>query len=758
MKRLGWALVASLAISCGGSTIDVVVPFDAGRDAKFEKPDAGSAGKPGAEAGTKPDAGGHDDASFPEASRDVAIDPPIPDATTDRSADVIVDRPGDVVLEPPADVAIDRAGDGGCAIDCASLPNVRPGAPVECRNGQCYIPALSCVQGFGHCSNRPEDGCEADFSSITSCGRCGKFCYGVDRCVLTDFGYVCQPDCFAPKPDPCFSQCVDTSSDVLNCGTCGHACKNEAPNATVSCDHGHCKIDSCNEGFGDCTSEPGCESRLDTADNCGVCGRKVCTFANATSPCVTTGCGEPVCNSGFANCDKSNLDCETPIASAAATCWPHYLGTVPIGGAPGQPASVALLADGSHFVGGDFGRAADFDPGPGLDLHTPVAPPDAFVAKFTVDGALVWAKTFGGDLDDAVTAIAAGPDGSVVAVGHYGGTVDFDPGPGVDSHTVAGGDREPFVLKLAADGSFVWVRTFPAIDFASSDAHAVVVASDGSVFVAGDFSGGIDLDPGTGVLEAHANGNAFIVKLTSAGSFVWGRALGGLDCDSNTPSSLALASDGVLWAAGRMYGRCPLDTTDPDQPSDTDPRTFVASFSATGDYRLSWRFPYANGPASVAVASDDSIYVGSDFTGRVDFDPGPSATERTPPPDAQGQTGVAGYVAKYGKDGTFRWVMMVQNLLVTSIAVGGDRVLAVGSPYAVETGTNGMGLTGIDTPGVSLFSATIGGTQTWPGAVTAAGARFVVVGQTDGLADFDPGPGVDVIDRGAVHFASRYSF
>ena len=39
-----------------------------------------------------------------------------------------------------------------------------------------------------------------------------------------------------------------------------------------------------------------------------------------------------------------------------------------------------------------------------------------------------------------------------------------------------------------------------------------------------------------------------------------------------------------------------------------------------------------------------------------------------------------------------------------------------------------------------------------------SGGRFVVVGQTDGLADFDPGPGTDIVDRGAVTFASRYSF
>jgi hypothetical protein len=750
MKRLACAVLGCLAISCGGSTIDDIASLDGGRDAKIERPDAGLDAKrePDAVLGSDVGAGGRLDASF-----DVAIDPPIEPAID--AADVTLDPSADVAFDGRADVGPDH--DSSCAIDCATLPNVQPSAPVECKGGQCFVPPGWCVPGFAHCSSRPEDGCEADLSQSTSCGACDFVCSPGFRCAPVGNGHGCVLDC--GTLDNCLGACVDLSNDPSHCGTCNEDCAADNPHSTVSCDHSQCKIVSCDEGYGDCNEEPGCETKLDSADNCGACGKKACSFANATAPCAATGCGEPSCNAGFANCDKTSLDCETPITATGATCWPRYLGTVAIGGDPSRATSAAILADGTHFIGGDFGRIADFDPGPGLDLRTPAGGSDAFVAKFGGDGTLAWAKTFGGTEPDGVAALAAGPDGSVIAAGFYAGTVDLDPGPGVDSHTADSG-QETFVMKLDADGSLVWARTFSVLSSGYSDPLAVAVGADGSVYVGGEFSGSIDLDPGPAVVEKDAdNLSGFLVKLTSSGSFVWGRAFGGPDCHSATLSGLALDGDGAPWTAGRMSGACPVDAADPDQTEPQQERVFVAGFTASGDYRRSWRFfPNGDLPA-LAVGSDSGIYVGGIFESSVDFDPGPNATTRMPPIASDGIGGVGGYVTKFGQDGTFRWVMTYPALLVSSIVAGPDGVLASCMRTNLEEHLIfGAGILQVDSAGTSIFSATIGGDQTVPGAIAASGARFVVTGQTDGLADFDPGPGVDIVDRGSVNFVSRYSF
>lgn len=36
------------------------------------------------------------------------------------------------------------------------------------------------------------------------------------------------------------------------------------------------------------------------------------------------------------------------------------------------------------------------------------------------------------------------------------------------------------------------------------------------------------------------------------------------------------------------------------------------------------------------------------------------------------------------------------------------------------------------------------------------GGQILISGATDGLTDFDPGPGTDIVDRGAIRFVSRY--
>jgi hypothetical protein len=745
MKHLGWTLAACLAVGCGGSTIDDLSPDrgDAGADARR---DAG--GDP--DAAAKPDLGVDASDGRADAIVDVSTDP-----RNERPADATPDRIADVAVDRPRDVALDQRSDGACAIDCASLPNVRPGAPVDCINGRCYVPPGSCVTGFAHCSARPEDGCEADLSKPTSCGGCGFICYGSYKCALVGSRYQCVIDCSTPGDTNCSNACVNLSKDPWNCGACAHNCFTDNPHATLSCVDSKCKIDACDDGYGDCNAEPGCESRLDTADNCGACGKKACAYANATSPCSKGGVCEPVCNSGFANCDKTSLDCEAP--SATAPCWPHYLGTSALGGMPQWTTSVAILADGTHFVGGDFNRAADFDPGPGLDLHTPVAPPDAFVVKLNPDGSLAWAKTFGGDSGDQVTALAAGADGSVVAVGHYSGTVDFDPGPGVDSHTTYF-DQEPFVVKFAADGSFVWAKTFPVVDDGFADAVGVSVASDGGVYIGGNFTGRIDLDPGPGTAIQEGDSKGFLVKLNGTGNLIWGSMLGGPSCGWSGVQRMTLAGDGTLWVTGTLDGICPLGPTDPDRDQSLGQRSFVAAFSPAGDYQRSWHFSGFSERRSLTIGQDDSVYVGGDFVDVTDFDPGPGTAERESPTDGDGNHVPAGFVVKFGKDGTFRWVMTFPALDVDSLAAVSDGVLAIGLVMPQKNEKPGVGLTKLDATGASIFSGTIGESSTISGAVVAAGSRFVVVGSTDGLADFDPGPGTDIVDRGAVNFASRYSF
>lgn len=118
----------------------------------------------------------------------------------------------------------------------------------------------------------------------------------------------------------CDGKCLDTENDKNNCGGCGQVCA--FPNVVPSCKVGRCQF-QCQAGFGNCNDvrEDGCELRtIDSADNCGVCGR-ACMSINASSVCAQSLCGLGTCNAGFADCDQEpTTGCEIDTRTDSAHC------------------------------------------------------------------------------------------------------------------------------------------------------------------------------------------------------------------------------------------------------------------------------------------------------------------------------------------------------------------------------------------------------------------------------------------------------
>ena len=142
----------------------------------------------------------------------------------------------------------------------------------------------------------------------------------------------------------------------------------------------------------------------------------------------------------------------------------------------------------------------------------------------------LWAKGIGGPSDDASLAIDTDAFGNVYTTGNFDGTVDFDPGPGVYNLT---GNSDIFISKLDASGNFVWAKQ---VANTAPDVHSlsIIVDNSQSVFVAGSFSGTPDFDPGllTYNMKAAGGTDAFLLKITGAGSFVWAKQFGGAGNDA----------------------------------------------------------------------------------------------------------------------------------------------------------------------------------------------------------------------------------
>jgi len=161
---------------------------------------------------------------------------------------------------------------------------------------------------------------------------------------------------------------------------------------------------------------------------------------------------------------------------------------------------LAVSPNDNVYFTGDHDTLMIFEYDGGTDSYPCNGERDVYIAKVDASGRFLWARSIGTVNLDRPEALAVGPDESVVFIGQFEGTMDFDPGPGVDEHT--GDIWDIFLIKLDADGNYEWGRhiTRPGIEFGP----AVTVDDDGNIYIGAEHSGPssiIDFDPQDGVGE-----------------------------------------------------------------------------------------------------------------------------------------------------------------------------------------------------------------------------------------------------------------
>lgn len=174
--------------------------------------------------------------------------------------------------------------------------------------------------------------------------------------------------------------------------------------------------------------------------------------------------------------------------------------------------SVAPAPSGDFYVGGAFGHTVDFDPEGSGDVHdSGAADRHAFVSRYSFDGGYDWTISFGGDAYTYVRDLIVNED-RLVLTGGYLGTVDLDPGEGVDERPPFG-ERSNYVCYWSLDGDYMLGDVFGGDGFDRT--IGIAADSSGDVYVGGDFDSPlVDYDPTAGVCEAvsHGGTDVFLSK------------------------------------------------------------------------------------------------------------------------------------------------------------------------------------------------------------------------------------------------------
>lgn len=206
---------------------------------------------------------------------------------------------------------------------------------------------------------------------------------------------------------------------------------------------------------------------------------------------------------------------------------------------------VAVDAGGGVYATGTAGGPADLDPGPGVQLHDAQGLADTYVIRFLADGTWQWTFAVGGDSFEQFNAISVDPEGRAWLAGGFASTsIDLDPGPGDMTFTRKGQGYDGMLARYTPTGELELALQLGGADH--DNLWGLATDCEGHTYVAGHFSGAVDLDPGPGAAMHTSGGesDAFVLALDGAGAYRWSKSWPGPG--SSAAQGVALGPDRMV--------------------------------------------------------------------------------------------------------------------------------------------------------------------------------------------------------------------
>ena len=247
----------------------------------------------------------------------------------------------------------------------------------------------------------------------------------------------------------------------------------------------------------------------------------------------------------------------------------------------------------------------------------------ALILSITSYAQTDWAKKFGGNSHDQGTDICIDNMGYIYTTGFYEGIVNFDPNGNASGTLGSVGQRDFFIAKYDNFGSLVWVK---GIGGGSNDhGRSITLDGLGNLYIAGDFDGLIDFDPGVGLnlKDVQGGSDIFLAKYDTQGNFLWAKTFGGIGVENCR--DMIIDGNGDLIITGIFQGT-----------ADFDPNGGVASMTSAGSYDAfmvklddmgnylwskSIKSQNSNYINQLALDYSGNINVVGYFQGTADFDP-----------------------------------------------------------------------------------------------------------------------------------------
>jgi|GEM_PF-3215114 len=352
---------------------------------------------------------------------------------------------------------------------------------------------------------------------------------------------------------------------------------------------------------------------------------------------------------------KKSLSLTVLLFFATATVFaldiPRYESTHVVGGTGLEwGVSIAKDALGNLYHIGQFSSPTiDLNPGVGVDTFVLVGSADIFLTKYNPDGTYAWSKVWGGTGGESIYNIAFDSTNNIYIATEFTGTVDLDPGVGIDSY-VSAGSTDMALVKINANGTYGGSKVMGGTG--PDRLHTVQVDSSDNLYIAGKFRTTVDFDPSIGVDNHTSLGDydAFLTKFNPNGTYAWTKVWGSTGRD--TVNDMSLDSNNNIYLAGVFRG-----TTDFDTSAGTDNYTSnglddaaLTKYNADGTYAWTRTWGSTNNDFSfnIGVSPSNDVYIVGSFALTVDFDPSIAINNIASVANSEDS-----YVSKFESDGTY---------------------------------------------------------------------------------------------------------
>jgi hypothetical protein len=337
-------------------------------------------------------------------------------------------------------------------------------------------------------------------------------------------------------------------------------------------------------------------------------------------------------------------DASVPLVIDPVLVYSGYLG----GSYDEGAESIAVDGEGNAYITGTT-VSPDFPVTTGTNA-TPQGGQDAYVAKFSPTGALLYCTLVGGPCEDTGNAIAVDAAGNAYIAGRAALCYAEGLPPGV------------LVAKLSPTGALIYLYTFGGSLADTSAGYAITVDADGNAYVAGKAQASTSDFPVTsGAFQTNRCGglaDGFVAKVNPAGNgLVYCTYLCGSDFD--VPLAIGIDSARNAYVAGKTASHDfpTLNAYQPVHPGGpVADAGFVSKLSPDGSsllYSTYFGGSFADAVVTaLAVDAGGNVYVTGETTGG-DFPTTRGVVQPTSPfPLCLGELCSDAFVAKFGPAGS----------------------------------------------------------------------------------------------------------